>query len=29
VIEGAGTVYGIAGAEKTLAAVLINDAGKN
>ncbi len=29
VIEGAGKVYGIAGAEKTLAAVLFNYAGKN
>jgi len=29
VIEGAGKVYGMAGAEKTLAAVLYNYAGKN
>ena len=29
VIEGAGKVYGIAGAEKTLAAVMFNYAGKN
>jgi len=29
VIEGAGKVYGIGGAEKTLAAVLFEYAGKN
>ena len=29
VVEGAGKVYGMAGAEKTLAAVLFNYAGKN
>jgi len=29
VIEGAGKVYGMAGAEKRLATVLFNDAGKN
>ena len=29
VIEGAGKVYGMAGAEKTLATVLYNYAGKN